>query len=98
MIVFAYILTINYNSRMHSQYIKFSITNTTTYSQVYKIPRSEAGRLPSAFTHFAWMVELGQDEEMLPQGELVVAMEQSEISSKEKHFYSEISLNTLTDQ
>lgn len=97
MIVFAYILTINYNSRMHSQYIKFSITNTTTYSQVYKIPRSEAGRLPSAFTHFAWMVEVGQDEEMLPQGELV-AMEQSEISSKEKHFYSEISLNTLTDQ
>lgn len=34
------------------------------------IPKSEAGRLPSAFTHFAWLGELGQDEETLPQGEL----------------------------
>lgn len=92
LIVFACILTINYNSQTGSQYIKFSIINTNTYSShVCQVPESGTGQLPSAFTHFVWLVELRQGQETLPHKEIAVAMEGSEISSQGKHFYSEIS-------
>ena len=83
LIVFACILTINYNSQTGSQYIKFSIINTNTHSShVCQVPRSGTGQLPSAFTHFVWLVELRQDQKTLPHKEIAVAMEGSEISSQ----------------
>ena len=92
LIIFSCILTINYNSQIGSQCIKFSIINTNTYSShICKILKRGAGQLPSAFPHFVWLVELRQSQGTLPHREIAVAVEGSEISSQGKHFYFEIS-------